>query len=170
MTAPTDHTALPATSSADHITQMLKTLHNARYNEAELQTVVKAAEEHFQTEYANLYSRLRAMKETRELIEKQVKALAVAHYNTAKTEDKVQAKKPTPGISISLGSQVQYDAEKAFEWAKKAGVATKPEQLDKDAFEKIALGSPSSFTFVKIVEVPYAKLATDLAKAFAEAE
>lgn len=78
--------------------------------------------------------------------------------------------KPAPGVEIKLFTVLEYDAEKAFAWAKQTGVALIPASLDADAFTKIATASPVSFDFVTVTKDPRVQIGKDLDKALAVAD
>lgn len=73
-----------------------------------------------------------------------------------------QEKKPLEGFEVKVGKVLEYDATKAFAWAKASGVCLIPEQLDVDAFTALAKAAPQTFDFVTVRDEPKAQLAKDL--------
>lgn len=69
---------------------------------------------------------------------------------------------PAPGLGIRLVKAVEYDAGQALAWAKQSGLAL---QLDRKAFEKIAIATP--VPGATVVERPQATIAADLERALA---
>ena len=79
-------------------------------------------------------------------------------------------KAPGPGVAIKIFGRLEYDPEKAFEWACKHEMAL---QLNVKAFEKIVRISPDragDLSFVQVSQEPQAQIATDLSKALIESE
>ena len=68
-------------------------------------------------------------------------------------------KSPLPGIGIRIMTRLNYESQKAMEWAMEHKLALK---LDSSAFEKIA--KTSNLPFVSITDEPTATIATELAK------
>jgi len=64
---------------------------------------------------------------------------------------------PAPGVGIRMVTELYYEKEKAFAWAREHDMAL---WLDVRAFEKIAKASP--IEFVEIREQPQATIAQDL--------
>ena len=85
--------------------------------------------------------------------ETKLRDLALQSY--AKTKEKTVA----PGIGIRVMTRLNYESQKAMEWAMEHKLALK---LDSSAFEKIA--KTSNLPFVTITEEPVATIATELAK------
>lgn len=90
--------------------------------------------------------------------EEELKHLSTNAYDLDRTN-----KKPAPGVTIKLFTQLGYEPGKAKEWAIEHKMAL---ALDVKAFEAIAKTAPMDFVIV--LQVPKATIATDLTKALEE--
>ena len=106
-----------------------------------------------------LFALVKAEKETLALVESDLRALVVKHAT------ETGEKKPAPGVEAKQKTTIEYNAGKAFEWAKETGIAL---ILDEKAFEKIAFAT--NLEFVTKREEFTATIASDLPKALAEVE
>ena len=120
---------------------------------------LKAARETFERLQGDAIAAAKQDAAAVDVAETALRAIVAAHYHAT------HEKKPAPGVEVKLRSNVHYNADEAFQWAKQAGVAILPERLDVKAFEKIAKASRLPFCY-EVVE-PLVTIATDLDKALA---
>ena len=76
------------------------------------------------------------------------------------------SKKPGPGVAIRVVTRLEYDADKALEWARAHDAAL---MLDRKAFEGIAKSGSIGPDIVKRYEDATATIATELGAALREA-
>jgi len=138
------------------IREQVKRVANARAGLAEFQAALKAKQDAFDAENAQLLQLTGQARATVAAEEQALRAFAVTEYRaTGETH-------PAPGVSIKLVKTVDYDVDEAFAWAKTQGMALK---LDEAALKKIAIATP--ITCAVVDEVPTAVIAQDLAKVLA---
>lgn len=125
-----------------------------RQKQGELAAVMKAKKVTFDATIAWLVEEKKANDAETAVAEKEVQALALAHFGAT------QERKPADGVEIKEFNVISYSAADAFEWAKKSGLALKPESLDEPAFEKIANATP--LPFVTYGKEPRAQIAKNL--------
>jgi hypothetical protein len=136
-------------------------LHVARARLTTLRTAVDTAEKLMREQFSGVYAELADAKERAGKAEDFLRSLAEAVY----AEDPSNVE-PAPGVTVKPVVFLRYDEQKAFEWAKRTGLAL---TFDKAAFEKIVSASPSSFVdFVGLASKPKASIAKDLTPAAAE--
>lgn len=131
----------------------------ARAKREELKAKLAKLREEFNNLNADLVVGEKEAAAAIELLELNIKSLALAAYKITKN------KKPVEGVDVKVYDVYEYDQEKAFAWAKQTGIALLPESLDVSAFEKIAKATP--LDFVKTAEEPRIQIARDLTKAVA---
>jgi hypothetical protein len=78
------------------------------------------------------------------------------------------SKKPHPGVGIRVSTKLVYDPAVALDWAKTNVPAALV--LDTKTFEGFVKASTAPVTFVSIVEMPTATIATDLSEYLKEAK
>lgn len=139
-------------------------LRDLRANAAEHAAILKTKQAEFAAEHAALLLDVKASVNAVAAAETAIKAIALTDYAAGEIQ------KPVPGVEIKLFTVLEYDADKAFAWAKKTGVALVPESLDADAFTKIATASPASFDFVSLTKDPRVQIGKDLDKALASVD
>jgi hypothetical protein len=83
-----------------------------------------------------------------------VKRLALRLYGETGSQH------PVDGVDVKILTKLDYKPELALSWARQAGVAVIPEQLDVKAFEKIA--KQADLPFVEKFGEPQAQIARDL--------
>lgn len=111
-------------------------------------------------EYLRLVEVEQQVKEAMELDEKTIRWVAVELFKA----DPDKVKQIVEGVSIREETVYDYDANKAFEYAKKHQLFLK---LDPKAFEKFAKDNAEGNTeleFVTIKKEPSATIASDLSK------
>ena len=118
---------------------------------ANLQLVVKAAQQAFMAAHADLLSDLTVRTEAVATAEAELRAVALERFSA--TEDKA----PVPGVSIRVQKRIVYDRDEALAWAKAKGVAL---ALDTKAFEGLAKHDRS--LPAQVVDEPQATIARDL--------
>src|SRR5690606_14325188 len=109
--------------------------------------------EQYETEFASL----KEAEEKLTLADQMVRQVALAHYEVTKDTN------PHAAVTVAVSHVPQYDDAEALEWARKTGMALIPESLDKKALEKIA--KATTLPFVKMVDKPSIRVASDLAAA-----
>ncbi|MCP3684421.1 MAG: hypothetical protein GY861_17215 [bacterium] len=107
--------------------------------------------EKFQEDNKPLFEEIAKTQEALEEVEMKVKELALAEYK------ETGEKKLHGGIGIRIMQKLDYEEEKAFEWAKAHKICLK---LDAKTFEKLA--KVEDIDFVKKFEVPSATIPTKL--------
>lgn len=137
---------------------------DARRAAAESSATVKRLRDEFNAEHAALIARAASDKATVDAAETALDAVVHAHYKIHFD------RKPVPGVEVKEFETMEYDAAKAFEWAKKTGMALNPESLNAEAFAQIASAAPLSVPFVKFGSQPRVQFAKDMEKAIAVAQ
>jgi hypothetical protein len=103
---------------------------------------------------------LEACKRAVEAAEADVRGLAlVTHTNTGST-------KPMPGVQIVASKEYAIDEPAGLVWAQQTRLCLIPESLDVKAVKKLA--TVQALPFVRVLENPSVRIATDLAKALQE--
>lgn len=96
-----------------------------------------------------------------EVAEAEVRALGLELYQLDPSQKRI-----VPGVEVKERAVLEYPMDKAFAWAKTAGLCVIPEQLDTKAFAKVA--AATTLDFVTKRTEPQVQLAADLTKALAE--
>ena len=108
----------------------------------------------WQADQAQLLSDLALAESQLQQAEKDLKEIAVYDFIEG---DNSGNRTPIPGIEIKLFTELRYNPQEAFIWAKNHELAL---TLDVKAFEKIA--KASALDFVEVAQVPKAQIASDL--------
>jgi hypothetical protein len=153
VTAPTD-------SLTDSLRVSLGKLAVLREQVRQREERIKAARAAFEATIVHEAQALEAEKRAMEAEDSAIRGLAMVAYETTGN------KQPAPGVSVAVVKKLRYDKAEAFAWAKQAGMAIQPEQLDVKAFEKIA--AAAELPFVEVEQVPSARIASDLTAAIGE--
>lgn len=166
-------TALPATPVADEIVipvpmpdqvlAQVRFVHELREGLTVLDGALAEArqlvEEQFARDNEKLVEMVRTQRGSLADEETKLRAMAITRFHTT------DEKNPAPGVGIRLVREVEYDPTIALEWARVQGLAL---QLDRKAFEKIALSTKLPCATIAIV--PQATLAKDLGAALAKVD
>lgn len=121
--------------------EVVKDLASIRTNYQErIDNFVKQVEFEFQNGNSELIELVAWKKEVATDFEELLRSLIVKRYEVTK-------EKTFGSLSVRVNTSLQYDEEKALEWAKKHQLAL---TLDKKAFEKYA--QVEKFDFVTVVE------------------
>lgn len=148
---------------ATTLIEAVRELHAARAAAAVTKAAVDDSRKAWEAANAPLLATKKLQDEAVAAAETTVRALADAAYKANPAD-----RKPAPGVEIKMFKTILYNAERALEWAKKAGMCLIPEQLDEKAFGKVA--QATKLDFVSYGEEPKVQIATDLEKALAAAE
>ena len=146
--------------ATDVMLDLVRRVAEARREAATTNEAVKAARAAWEETYADLLALQRDEKQAVERAEAELRALAVATYETTRN------KAPAPGVAIRVSTQLVYDEAHALTWARETGLALIPESVDRRALEKIAKATP--LPFVSYEEEASATLAKDLDAVLAE--
>lgn len=141
-------------------------LRDLRRAHAELATALAEKRAVFEKDHEALIKDAALARDAVAAAETAIKAIALRL--TAYSADEIR--KPAPGVEIKFFTVLEYDADQAFAWAKKTGMALIPESLDTAAFTKIATASPASFYFVTVTTEPRVQIGKDLDKALASTD
>ena len=145
---PTSQT--PATALTDQV----RRVDVARRSLAATAAALAERRAEFEREHAAL---LREHKERQlQVQEQELRLRDMAVLEFSQTGDR----KPAPGVSIRMATEIRYDDEAAFAWAKQSGMCL---TLDAKAFDAIARHNP--LPFVTREDVPTATIARDLSAA-----
>jgi hypothetical protein len=136
------------------ISEVVKQLAEARQILITRQNAMDLKTKAFKSLHAELLGEIEDRQTKVRLIENKLRDATVTYYTD--TGDK----KPTQGVEVKVGTKLEYDPEKALEWAQAHKIALVPESLDRGAFEKIA--KATKIDFVTETEKPAAYISTDL--------
>jgi hypothetical protein len=135
----------------DPVLAQARRVHAARVAQAARTAQLEEAQRVFAEQHRELVVQVAAGAAAVKAEEHAARELALERY--AATGDK----HPAPGLGIRMVKTVEYEDGAAFAWAKGTGLAL---QLDRKAFEKIALATP--IPGATVVEVAQATIASDL--------
>ncbi len=137
-------------------TEKLRKLHDARERANNYKETVVHAEEQHRKQFEELYAgRDDAICRVMEL-EDELRTAAVEQYNTNPTTKEI-----CPGMNIRVTTSYEYDAARAKDWAIDHGLCL---TLDAKAFKDICKAESTRPSFVEVVSMPSATIATDLSK------
>lgn len=142
--------------------EAVRNLAQARSREYAAKAALAEKRAAFDAENAALIAAEKEAKAAVTAAETTVRALAETDFNER------HDKKPVPGVEIKLFKTLRYPADKALEWAKRTQMCLIPEQLDTEAFEKVA--GATTLDFVEYGQDPRVQIAKDLEKALAVAD
>lgn len=141
------------------INQAVRNLHTLRLTYASARAQRDVAVTLWETEHFDLLANVRHLAED----------VAYGEYELRQAAEDIFIatgdRKPCPGVEVKDFTELVYDGNKAFEWAKFHEMAL---ALDKKAFEAIAKAAQPPLDFVAIFKLPKATIATDLGKALGE--
>lgn len=159
MTAPTEITL------QDQIRELVVTVAQQRIDVQLQKAAIASKREVFETSIEKDVAECKAAATVLAANEETLKLLTVTNYGTTKDT------KPAPGIKVQVPEVIKYDRAEAFAWAQERKICVVPESLDEAAFEAVAKSMRKStpIPFVTFEEAPKATIATDLAKAIADA-
>lgn len=109
----------------------------ARSNLSQSEATMTANRAKFNEENLVLIEEIKARKEAVEAAEQELKDHALAYFNALTPEERAEkgAKTAILGVAIVEKKTIDYDDEKALDFAKTNPAFIKPESLDKSAFE-----------------------------------
>lgn len=134
--------------------QLAERVADARDVAAGFDQMVSEKRAAFDAANAELLRQQAAARARRDAAEQELRALALATYQTTRE------KNPAPGVVVKVGQSLVYDDALALAWAHETGLALVPESVDRKALEKIAKATP--LPFVSYEEKPVVTLATDM--------
>lgn len=82
----------------------------------------------------------------------------LARYAYEATGDK----HPAPGVTVAEKTTIEYDEDRAYEWASEKDLFIQPQQLDRKAFEKFARENPEQVDFVVLGTEPQPRISRSL--------
>jgi hypothetical protein len=147
----TDVASQPVSADPPSLADRLRQLAQARARFTSANDVLQQRREELELELAGSVAEASVYRKQVEELEAEVRAAAEDHFKAT------GEKRPVAGIEVKEFTVVSYDAAKALEWARGAGVAL---SLNKGEFEKIA--KTGSLPFVTISTEPRCTIAQKL--------
>ncbi|KKN76949.1 hypothetical protein LCGC14_0366010 [marine sediment metagenome] len=135
----------------EELQTQIKVVAEARHKITELREEKNIALSMWENENKELLRSLDIMTEEVSVVEAWLRTLTLKAYN------ETGSKAPAVGVSVKMFEVLNYDADKAKEWALEHRVVL---SLDKKSFEDFAKATP--LEFVSITEEPRAQIATNL--------
>ncbi len=151
MTAPAELTV------TDQIRELIAKVALQREEAQQRRALIASKREAFETSIEHDTAALKALQLAVDANEETLRLMAVAHYGA--TEER----KPAPGVEVVITKRVDIDRDAGLKWATDHGLFLIPASLDVKAVEKAAKVTP--LPFVTLVDVPAARIASDLTKA-----
>jgi hypothetical protein len=143
----------------NEITERVRVLANVRELHESNKSKLKARQDAFNVENANLINEITLSAPAIVAAEVALKAVVESEYRAT------GEKKPAAGVEVKLFKEFAIDEAAGLAWAKEKELCLIPEQLDVAAVKKLATVQP--LPFVTVTQIPKVTIASDLTKALA---
>jgi hypothetical protein len=145
-------------NNEDSLSELIAKLHDARTRSNTINGELQSARELFDEEHSSLFGLKAAAEDEVKSIDLMIRDAAISSYLTT------GEKKIAPGIEVTVATDFLYEYEEALAWATSHNICLVPASLDKKSFKDICRIETTRPEFVRVMEAPQVRIASDLGK------